>query len=718
MAADAPPSGPVRWKHLVVGVITTALSVAAGMASAPPAAAQWTATWTAKGWPASPPSGVGARGWIDLVFDEVAGRSVLFGGSGELYMNDVWFYDGAADTWAELEPSVPCWALNDHVPPTPRDEHAVEYDSFNRLYWSVGGSGFGCKGSARTADAGSGPTTLVDGALSSATVDFYKDWTVEVISTSQKAYVSGYDPVTKTLTLATPISGLTAGTQYYLYSQRGGGTWYYSPVTQTWGSLSGPHWGYTGPLPSHRYSPAMAYSPLDRAIVLFGGEPNDNDTWMLDVQTRSWVRKLSVGAPGSPPPLRQVTNSMVYDAASDVFVLFGGRCGPCATYESSDETWAYRLSTNSWTNLAPPLSPPARQQHTMVYDSDNGVIVLFGGNDSASGVHFNDLWIFDTAAGTWTQLVPPTSPPARRLHAMVYDPVNGVTVMYGGADAAGSRRDVWHLRLTRTGSGNPVPVLASLTPTSAAQGGGAFTLAVNGSNFVSTSVVRWNGADRPTTYVSATQLEAAIPASDLSTQGTAAVTVFTPAPGGGTSNALTFTITAPAAEIIVDNAGAGVQDPAGGRTFTGAWCVSGVMGFYGTDSLYSCGGGVDTYRWTPTIPAAGSYDVYVRWTAHANRSAAAPYTVVHAGGTTVVTENQQVNGGSWQLLGTFTFNAGTGGYLQLSDANGLAVADAVRWVPAGSDSPPGEIIVDNAGAGVQDPAGGRTFTGAWCVSGV
>src|SRR6185295_629608 len=48
--------------------------------------------------------------------------------------------------------------------------------------------------------------------------------------------------------------------------------------------------------------------------------------------------------------------------------------------------------------------------------------------------------------------------------------------------------------------------------------------------------------NRTTTFVSSTQLTAAIPASDIATVGTANVTVVNPAPGGGTSNALTFTI--------------------------------------------------------------------------------------------------------------------------------------------------------------------------------
>jgi uncharacterized protein (TIGR03437 family) len=93
---------------------------------------------------------------------------------------------------------------------------------------------------------------------------------------------------------------------------------------------------------------------------------------------------------------------------------------------------------------------------------------------------------------------------------------------------------------------NPVPTLASLSPTSAVTGGGAFTLTINGANFINGAVVRWNGNNRQTTFVSSMQLTAQIPASDLLIAGTANITIFHPAPGGGTSNALSFQIAASA----------------------------------------------------------------------------------------------------------------------------------------------------------------------------
>jgi YVTN family beta-propeller protein len=92
---------------------------------------------------------------------------------------------------------------------------------------------------------------------------------------------------------------------------------------------------------------------------------------------------------------------------------------------------------------------------------------------------------------------------------------------------------------------NPVPTTMSLNPTSRTAGSGAFTLTVNGTSFVDGSVVKWNGSNRATTYVSASRLTAIINASDIASPGTANITVFNPLPGGGTSGARTFTVNAP-----------------------------------------------------------------------------------------------------------------------------------------------------------------------------
>jgi hypothetical protein len=96
----------------------------------------------------------------------------------------------------------------------------------------------------------------------------------------------------------------------------------------------------------------------------------------------------------------------------------------------------------------------------------------------------------------------------------------------------------------------PAPAAASLMPASASAGSGAFNLIVTGGNFSPCSAVQWNGTAQTTNYLSSKQLSTSIPAADIASAGTAQVTVFTPAPGGGTSSPISFPIQAPTITML------------------------------------------------------------------------------------------------------------------------------------------------------------------------
>lgn len=135
----------------------------------------------------------------------------------------------------------------------------------------------------------------------------------------------------------------------------------------------------------------------------------------------------------------------------------------------------------------------------------------------------------------------------------------------------------------------------------------------------------------------------------------------------------------PPTEIIVDNA-----DPAG-VTKNGQWTTSSfTAGYYGSNYLHDGNTqGNKSVVFTPNIPTAGAYTVSARWTADPNRSSIVPIDVF-AGGTTALLEaNQRTNGGQWIPLGTYSFAAGTGNYVRISNtgANGYVVADAVKFTP-------------------------------------
>jgi hypothetical protein len=99
-------------------------------------------------------------------------------------------------------------------------------------------------------------------------------------------------------------------------------------------------------------------------------------------------------------------------------------------------------------------------------------------------------------------------------------------------------------------SNNPVPLVNQpLVPSTVEPGSHGLAITVNGTGFVSTSVVNWNGTPLSTLYVNFGQLQATVPDSDVASAGTASVTVTNPAPGGGTSNPASFTVTTPTTSV-------------------------------------------------------------------------------------------------------------------------------------------------------------------------
>jgi hypothetical protein len=91
---------------------------------------------------------------------------------------------------------------------------------------------------------------------------------------------------------------------------------------------------------------------------------------------------------------------------------------------------------------------------------------------------------------------------------------------------------------------NPIPFIdQALVPGAVPPGGAQFTLTVNGAGFVNGSIVNWNGSALATTYVSAAQLTAVVPAAKIALPGTASISVTSPPPGGGTSNWEFFQVT-------------------------------------------------------------------------------------------------------------------------------------------------------------------------------
>jgi hypothetical protein len=180
-----------------------------------------------------------------------------------------------------------------------------------------------------------------------------------------------------------------------------------------------------------------------------------------------------------------------------------------------------------------------------------------------------------------------------------------------------------------------VPTLASLSPARTSAGSAAFTLTVNGGGFVPASEVRWNGVARPTTFVSSTQLRAAIAAGDVAADGTAQVTVFSPAPGGGTSAALTFTVAPPPLlTVSATTAAPGTQvtmtltNGFGGLYDWLAFAPTTAPNTSYLTFLY-IGGSTTSRTWTVTMPSTpGTYEFRLFLNNGYTRAATSPAVIV------------------------------------------------------------------------------------------
>ncbi|OAI41579.1 hypothetical protein AYO38_00675 [bacterium SCGC AG-212-C10] len=161
---------------------------------------------------------------------------------------------------------------------------------------------------------------------------------------------------------------------------------------------------------------------------------------------------------------------------------------------------------------------------------------------------------------------------------------------------------------TITGANNPAPALTSISPTTAAAGSPQLTLTADGSGFVAQSKVQWNGSDLATTFVTANQLTAVVPAPHVASAGSANVTVVSPAPGGGTSATKTFTITSgsnPAPAPVLTSISP-TSKTAGSALFTltatgTGFAASSIVRWGSTDLSTSF---VSTTSLTATVPAA------------------------------------------------------------------------------------------------------------------
>lgn len=198
--------------------------------------------------------------------------------------------------------------------------------------------------------------------------------------------------------------------------------------------------------PSGRRDSAMAFDSARARVVLFGGDDASvgvttivNDTWEWDGE--SWTE---VQTPPTATPDGRTSHGMVYDSRRGRVVLFGGRNGNT----TFDDTWEF--DGRGWVRIptTPAQTPAGRSNHAMAYDPINGVVVMFGGSNS-SFAPLDDTWEWD--GESWTEVNTPVlqTPPARSDVLGAFDTqVNRVRI-FGGSNGSVGDSEIWE----RVGSG-------------------------------------------------------------------------------------------------------------------------------------------------------------------------------------------------------------------------------------------------------------------------
>lgn len=187
-------------------------------------------------------------------------------------------------------------------------------------------------------------------------------------------------------------------------------------------------------LPDPVFSQALAYDGARRRLVMYGGafqqgigiQVAHDQTWEWDGV--AWMKMATPLAPSA-----RFGHVMAYDPIRRKTVLFGGASSGIAI---SNETWEWDGSAWSYRPVA--SAPAPRYGAAAAYDPERKTVVVFGGSTGATDL--DDQWEWDGT--TWKQ-IPGPAPSARSGHGMTYDPVRGVMVVAGGSGTASPSGDTW-----------------------------------------------------------------------------------------------------------------------------------------------------------------------------------------------------------------------------------------------------------------------------------
>lgn len=202
-------------------------------------------------------------------------------------------------------------------------------------------------------------------------------------------------------------------------------TWAFSLETRVWTKLQ-----TTGTAPSPRHAFDGIYDPVGQQLVIYSGQGNGllNDTWALNLNTLQW-RDVSP-ALDSARPKKRYGSAGVFDPVTRSLVSFAGFTSEAGRF---NDTQSFGLGNTTWQDWSPGgTRPKVRCLLTGAFDRANRRMIVYAGQNNG---WLDDLWSFDLATRTWTELTPAQRPAGRWFASLAVDKDSRV-LMFGGTGAA------------------------------------------------------------------------------------------------------------------------------------------------------------------------------------------------------------------------------------------------------------------------------------------
>ena len=231
----------------------------------------------------------------------------------------------------------------------------------------------------------------------------------------------------------------------------------------------------TGAPATLRSGHSMVWDDHDNLALVFGGIDNAgnllNDLWSYSPETGQW-RQLSAGGAtgscskgGSPAP--RMNAALVWDNVDQQVLLYGG-LGANNHYLS--DLWSYTPGSGSWTAIACANNGPGERSSAAVW---NGNQMLLLGGTNKNGL-LSDFWSYTPGSnGGWQEVAATTPLGQRTYQTMVWDSSDNQLYVFGGLDVNGLQRSDFYVYSASGGWASITPKSAS-NPLPRQQGIGAW----------------------------------------------------------------------------------------------------------------------------------------------------------------------------------------------------------------------------------------------------